>query len=88
MHRPQNVLVDTLKKAANKVNVGGFYYHYKKPNDTYKVLNLAVTEWDDKVCVIYEAQYGEKLIFVRPLESWLDEVEWKNKTVQRFTLVK
>jgi len=88
MHIPSNILANELKKAAEKVKVGGFYYHYKKPGDAYKVLNLAITEWDDKVCVIYEAQYGDRIVFVRPLETWLDEVEWENKTVKHFTFIK
>lgn len=85
MHKSQAALANELNTAKENVIVGGIYYHYKNPSDNYKVLNVAITEWDDKVCVIYEAQYGEKLIFVRPLESWLDQVEWQGKLVQRFT---
>lgn len=88
MHKPQNKLVNEIKLASKKVKVGGLYYHYKKPNDFYKVINIAITEWDDNLCVIYEAQYGEKLIFVRPLDSWLEKVEWDNKTIDRFTHIK
>jgi hypothetical protein len=88
MHIPDNILVNELEKAAEKVKVGGFYYHYKKPDQSYKVLNLAVTEWDEKICVIYEAQYGDKIIFVRPIETWLDKVEWNNKIVKHFTFIK
>lgn len=83
----QQKLLSNLKKAAIKVKVGGRYYHYKDQDKYYKVLNLAITEEDDSICVIYEAQYGEKLIFVRPLSSWLSKVEWDNKETDRFTLV-
>jgi hypothetical protein len=86
MHKPANTLTNALTEAATKVNVGGFYTHYKSPDKTYKVIKLAVTEWDDQICVIYEAQYGDKLTFVRPLNSWLDKVEWQAKLVDRFTL--
>jgi hypothetical protein len=86
MHKSQKKLADERIAATQNVKVGRFYYHYKNSNDLYKVLNLAVTEWDDEVCVIYEAQYGEKIIFVRPLNSWLEKVEWNGKIVDRFTL--
>lgn len=88
MHKSQETLSKELKQASKKVKVGGYYYHYKKPNEPYEVLNLAVTEWDDNICVIYQAQYGGKLIFVRPLDSWLEKAEWQGKTVDRFTPIK
>lgn len=88
MHKQQYELTDELQKASKKVKIGGYYYHYKNISNTYKVLNLAITESDDKICVIYEAQYGKKLIFVRPLESWLDKVSWQGQVIKRFTLKK
>lgn len=88
MHKSQESLVTEINETSKKVKVGGLYYHYKHPDQYYKVVNLAVTEWDDKICVSYQAQYGEKLIFVRPLDSWLEKVEWQDKTIDRFTLVK
>lgn len=87
MHKPQSFLVDKLKKASVQVQVGGSYYHYKNPDHTYVVLNLAVMEADEEPCVIYQAQYGDRLIFVRPLKSWLDKIELENQTVSRFTLL-
>lgn len=86
MHKSQKELADEQIAAAQHVKVGRLYHHYKNPNDLYKVINLAVTEWNDEACVIYEAQYGEKIIFVRPLGSWLEKVEWNGKIVDRFTL--
>lgn len=86
MHKPHEILLNELNVAANKVKVGELYYHYKNPQLSYKVLRLAITEEDDSICVIYEAQYGDRLVFVRPLDSWLDKVEWQNKTTSRFTL--
>ena len=87
MHKSQKVLLEDLKTAAKQVVVGGEYYHYKNPENRYKVLQLAITEADETVCVIYQALYGEMLTFVRPLKSWLDKVEWQGKTVNRFTKI-
>lgn len=85
MHKPQEVLIKEMEEARRKVKVGGIYYHYKKPDQTYKVIHLAITEWNDKICVIYQAQYGEKLIFVRPLVSWLSKNRWNGHIVNKFT---
>jgi hypothetical protein len=87
MHKGQDTLCVELEAAAKLVKVGGEYSHYKNPQQTYKVLHLAFTEWDDKVCVIYQAQYGENVIFVRPLDSWLEKVEWQGQLVDRFSAV-
>lgn len=87
MHKSHETLLNELNVAASKVKVGGMYCHYKNPQLTYKVLRLAFMESDDNICVIYEAQYDSQLVFVRPLDSWLDKVEWKSKVIDRFTLV-
>ncbi len=87
MHKSQNELVNEINEAAKKVQISGKYYHYKNPDQLYKVLYVAVTEWNDELCVIYQAEYGEKIVFVRPLDSWLEEVEWNNKILKRFTQV-
>jgi len=85
MHESQTVLKAKLSAASKKVAIGGLYYHYKHPQESYKVLNVAITEWDDEPCVIYEAQYGSKIVFVRPLNSWLAETMWQGNVVSRFT---
>jgi hypothetical protein len=87
MHKSQKMLVDEITLASKLVKVGENYRHYKQPDNLYKVLNLAITEADDSLCVIYQACYGEELIFVRPLESWLETVKWNGKLVKRFSLV-
>lgn len=78
----------SISEASKKVRIGGIYYHYKHPEQYYEVLNIAVTEWNDELCVSYQAKYGEGLIFIRPLDSWLEKVEWKGKMIDRFTLTK
>jgi hypothetical protein len=88
MHKSQGELLKELKDAYTKVKVDGLYSHYKNPQKIYKVLTLAVTEADDSISVIYEAQYGDKLVFVRPLISWLDRVKLANIYTERFTFIK
>jgi len=87
MHKSHEALQGEINEATKKVSIGGIYYHYKNPNRNYKVLHLAVTEADDELSVIYQAQYGRQLIFVRSLKSWLSDVELDNHVAQRFTLI-
>ncbi len=87
MHTSQDDLQKILDQASLLVEVGGLHVHYKNPKNRYKVLHLAFTEWDDQVCVIYQAQYGKKLIFVRPLSNWLEKVVYNNTTVNRFKCI-
>ena len=87
MHKTQAELKEEVDLAKQKVHVDGIYSHYKRPNETYRVVHLGFTEADDSLCVIYQAQYGERLIFIRPLSSWLEHIEWDGKMVERFKLV-
>lgn len=87
MHKSQEELKRQINEAGKLVEVGGKYYHYKNPNQFYIVSSLAITEWNDEVCVVYQAQYGEKITFVRPLSTWIDQVEWQGQTVDHFTKI-
>lgn len=87
MHKSHDELHSKLAAAAQQVTVNGVYAHYKNPDQHYTVLQLAITEWDDEICVIYQVQYDPALVFVRPLESWLATVAWNGATVARFTKI-
>lgn len=60
--------------------------HYKNKL-LYRPLNFATLEADNELCVVYEGQYGYKLLFVRPVKEWLAEVEFEGKKTTRFTKV-
>ncbi len=83
MHESQSQLVGRLTDAATKVQIGARYEHYKKLS--YKVLHLALREEDNEPCVVYQAEYGERIIFIRPVKSWLETVEVDGRKVPRFT---
>jgi hypothetical protein len=83
-NKGHETLEDELNQAAKKVKVGGIYYHYKNPNNYYKVVGLGIQEATDKICVLYQAEYNKKLTFVRDLGSWLENPEFN---VSRFSLV-
>lgn len=86
-HKSHEQLEKELAEAAKFIKSGTTYRHYKNPEKLYKVILLATQEADDELAVVYQAQYGPGLYFVRPVKEWLEQVEWQGKTVSRFTAV-
>ncbi len=76
-------LVKKLKSAREHVVVNAVYAHYKN-QDLYRVHDVAINESDAEPCVIYQALYGEQILFVRPLKSWCETVEIDGSMVNRF----
>lgn len=86
-HKPHEELVQEVAEAKKHLTIGKTYQHYKDPKKLYKILHFATLEATDELVVVYQAQYGPGLFFVRPVKEWLDQVEWQGKTVPRFTPV-
>ncbi len=78
----QAQLMARLTKAARQISVGARYRHYKQLD--YTVLALALREEDNEPCVVYRAEYGERITFIRPVAHWIEEVEVGGQRVQRF----
>ena len=86
--KTQEELIAEVNKAKKKVKVERRYSHYKHPNRFYTVLRVGLIEETGGVCVIYEAEYGKKLVWVRTLEDFLAKVKLEDGTeVDRFTKV-
>lgn len=64
---------------------GKIYMHYK--GNKYKVLCTAKHSETLEEMVVYQALYGNKDIWVRPLSMWNEEVLVDGKKVKRFELV-
>lgn len=75
-----------LAKAAQQVTVGARYMHYKQLS--YKVLAVALREDDNEPCVVYQAEYGDRLTWIRPVANWIESVEVGGKKVKRFVKIK
>jgi len=86
-HKQQLDLAREIEYAKNKVTVGATYWHYKGRDKVYEVIGLGFLEATDELCVIYQAQYGERLTFLRPLAIWLENVEWEGGTLPRFNKI-
>ena len=82
-----NILKNKIEKAREKIEIGGIYYHYKDPNKKYIVLQIALLENSQNVAIVYQAEYGDKIIWIREIDNFLQVVEINGKKQQRFTLV-
>jgi hypothetical protein len=82
----QTDLSQKLVQATRQVTVGARYMHYKQLS--YVVQAVALREEDNEPCVIYKAEYGKNLTWIRPVSSWIENVELDGKKVQRFTKIK
>lgn len=64
------------------VKEGSKYRHFK--GNEYLVLYLAKHSESEEDMVVYQALYGNKGIWVRPLSMFLEQVEINGKLVSRF----
>jgi hypothetical protein len=63
----------------------GRYRHYK--GGEYEVLDLVRHSETEEWMVLYRALYGEKGLWVRPYEMFIEHVEVEGKRVERFTFL-
>lgn len=82
-HLTQAQLAERLEKAKTQVTIGERYMHYKQ--HSYIVRDIALREEDNEPCVIYQAEYGERITFIRPVTNWLEYVEVDDRKVPRFS---
>ena len=66
--RTEEELEAMLKDAKTRVPLG-LYTHYKNGKQ-YLVTGYGVARYQGEVCVIYEAQYGKRLTYIRTLAEW------------------
>ncbi|MBS4032210.1 MAG: DUF1653 domain-containing protein [Clostridiales bacterium] len=67
------------------LKVGSKYKHYK--GNEYIILHLAKNSETLEDLVVYQALYGEKRVWVRPLSMFLEQIELNGKIVNRFSIV-
>ncbi|MDP1881007.1 MAG: DUF1653 domain-containing protein [Parachlamydiaceae bacterium] len=70
---------------AKTIIINGMYEHYK--GFRYKVLAIARHSETLEELVVYQALYGEKGSWVRPLAMFLEDVMIDEKPQPRFKLV-
>lgn len=85
MHLSDEELAKKLTDAGTQIEVGATYKHYK--GNVYKVTSLAILESTLEAAVVYQAQYGTGVVFVRPVSSWLEPAVVDGQTTERFSKV-
>lgn len=60
----------------------GMYKHFK--GNLYQVLHIATHSETEETMVVYQPQYGDRAIWVRPLSMFDETIERDGKTIKRF----
>ena len=60
-----------------------YYRHFK--GNIYRILHIAKHSETLEDMVVYQAMYGERGIWVRPLSMFEEEIERDGKTIRRFS---
>ena len=68
----------------NKIPLG-MYQHFK--GNFYRVLHLATHSETEEIMVVYQPQYGEQDIWVRPLSMFDETIERDGKQLKRFRFI-
>ncbi len=63
----------------------GKYRHFK--GGEYEVLYIGYHSETCEELVVYQALYGDKKVWIRPVSMWNETVERDGKTYQRFTYI-
>ena len=63
----------------------GKYQHFK--GNLYQVLHIAKHSETDEMMVVYQPQYGERGIWVRPLSMFDEVIERDGKAIKRFEYI-
>lgn len=64
---------------------GGLYRHFK--GNQYRVLYVATHSETMEPYVVYQALYGERGIWVRPLDMFVEDVDRDGRVQPRFALI-
>ena len=56
-----------------ELKINGIYKHFK--GDRYLVVDVAIDSETKKEFVVYRGLYGEHLLYIRPVEMFLSEVD-------------
>ena len=64
----------------------GPYRHYKRA-DPYTVMDIVFHSETQEAMVLYRAEYGERQLWVRPLDMFIESVNVDGKQVPRFEYV-
>lgn len=81
----QNDVLQPLSEAAKALKEGSIYEHYKGMR--YRLLSVGRHSETLEEVVIYRALYGDKDVWVRPLEMFLETITKEGQEVPRFNKI-
>ena len=88
MRKDTKQLLSELNRLKLKVKVGDKFFHYKHSDQFYHILAIGFIEDTEIPCVVYEAEYGDKITWVRTESEFFAKVTLEDGTeVDRFTKV-
>ena len=64
----------------------GPYKHYKRGDD-YTVIDIVFHSETEETLVLYRAEYGERQLWVRPLEMFVETIDIGGQQIPRFKYV-
>ena len=64
----------------------GPYKHYKRGDD-YTVIDIVFHSETEETLVLYRAEYGERQLWVRPLDMFVETIDIGGQQIPRFTYV-
>ena len=69
----------------NGLKTNAIYRHFKGKD--YLLLYIARHSETMEQLVVYQALYGERDVWARPLSMWTEKVDYQGEIIERFTLV-
>ena len=87
-HTSEQELKQRLDDAKSKIDMGREYYHYKNPDQHYHIVAVGMIEETETPAVIYQAEYGDNIVWVRSVEDFLSKVAQNDKMINKFGYVK
>ena len=64
----------------------GHYKHYKRGDD-YTVIDIVFHSETEETLVLYRAEYGERQLWVRPLDMFVETIDIGGQQIPRFKYV-
>ena len=83
-HLNESELAISLQESMKKVEIGAVYVSSKDPTKPYLVLHIGLWEMTEEPAVVYQALYGEKIVWIRPLSKFTEMIEHEGQMVSRF----
>lgn len=86
-NKDKDLLSKELNNLKLRIDEGDECYHYKHPDQLYQIVGVGFIERNGQPCVVYQAEYGDQLTWVRTDEEFFAKVDLDGTQVDRFTKV-